>query len=168
MNPQQHISTLAMHLDPPATHFHLPPTCFHPQTQVSTTYNPPAVHFDPDWHSRHMFWPPMTPQPAFQPQLAPQALKRMYDCLYVCFSFCFFLFGFGNVCTSNHTCISCVFIYLLFIFTLETCVRLLIHVFLMFLFIYYIFLPSKRMYEQSHMCFLVNTCMQVVVFNKIL
>ena len=168
MNPQQHISTPAMHLDPPATCFHPPPTCFHSQTQVSTTYNPPAVHFDPDWHPRHMFWPPMTSQPAFQPRLAPQALKSMYDCSHVCFSFCFFLFGFGNTCMSNHTHVSCVFIYLLFIFTLETHVRLLVHAFLMFLFIYYIFLPSKHMYEQSHRCFLVNTCMQVVVFNKIL
>ena len=157
-----------MHLDPPAMHFHLPPTCFHPQTQVSTTYNPPAVHFDPDWHPRHMFRSPTTPQPAFRPRLAPQASKCMYDCSYVCFSFCFFLFGLGNMCTSNHTCVSCVFIYSLFIFTLEMHVQLLVHMFLMFLFIYYIFLPSKHVYEQSHMRFLVNTCMQVVVFSKIL
>ena len=68
---------------------------------------------------------------------------------------------------SNHTRISCVFIYLLFIFTLEMCVQLLVHAFLMFLFNYYIFLPSKHVFEQSHMRFLVNTCMQVVVFNKI-
>ena len=89
----------------------------------------------------------MTPQPAFQPQLAPQAPKCMYDSSYMCF-LCFYLFIIHfyprNTCMSNCTCVSYVFIHLLY------------------------FLPSKCVYEQSHMRFLVNTCMQVVVFNKIL
>ena len=130
MNPQQHILTLAMHLDPPAMCFHPPSRCFHPQTQVSTTYDPPAVHFDPDWHPRHMFWPPTTPQPTFQPRLAPQAPKCTYDCSYMCFSFCFFFLAS------------------------ETHVRAIIHMFLVFLFIYYSFLPSKRVYDCSYTCFL--------------
>ena len=148
MKPQQHISTPAMHLDPPATRFHPPPTCFHPQTQVSTTYDPPAVHFDPDWHPRHMFRPPMTPQPAFQPRLAPQAPKRMYNCSYVCFSFCFFLFGFKNTCTSNHTRVSCV--YYLFLPS-NACMIACTCVSYVFIHLLYIFTPKTHVWAITHM-----------------
>ena len=184
-HPLQHLTTPTMtttsHHKPPTTHFD-PGYAFTPQPCVST----PHLHVSTP---RHRFWLPTTPQqcisiltgtpdtcsdhqrppsPHFNPNWHPRPQNACMIARTCVSPFVFFLFGFRNVCTSNHTHISCVFIYLLFIFTLETCVQLLVHAFLMFLLIYYIFLPSKCMYEQSHTCFLVNTCMQVVVFNKIL
>src|ERR1700678_2247813 len=76
------------------------------------------------------FRPPTTPQPRISTLLAPQAPKRTYEQSYMRFFFCNFFFGF------------------------ETRVRAIVHAFLMFLFIYYLFLPSKRVYEQSYMGFL--------------
>ena len=157
----------------PLWHQHPPQNCIQhplqhlttPTTTMTSHHEPPTTHLDPGYAFRppsHAFPPPtyvfpppdtgfdylQPPSSAFWSRLAPQTLKRTYDCSYMCFSFCFFLFGFGNMCTSNHTCVSCVFIYLSFIFTLETHVWLLVHAFLMFLSIYY----PQNVCMSNHTC----------------
>ena len=90
-----------------------------PFQPADTHYKPPAACFGHLWPQPTCF--NHLPSPAMC-SLAIQAPKRMYKQSYVRFFFCLFLFGFGNACTSSHTCISDVFIYfILFYSTWDTC-----------------------------------------------
>ena len=146
MNPQQHISTLAMHLDPPAMHFHPPPMCFHPRHRFRLPTTPQQCILIPTGTPDTCFdhqWPP---SPHFNPNWHPRP---------------------RNARTIAHMCVSP---FVFFFLASETHVQAIIHAFLVFLFIYYSFLPSGCMYNCSYMRFLCfysfiiyfypqNTCM---------
>jgi hypothetical protein len=82
---------------------------------ADTSYKPPDTCFKPPAACFGHLRPQPTcfnhPRPLATHSLAPQAPKRMCEQSYVHFFFCLFFFGFGNVCTSSHTCVSDVFIY---------------------------------------------------------
>ena len=112
-----------------------------PQTHVSTTNDPPA----------HISTPTGTPGPETHVRLLVGVFlllffpfwlwKHVYEQSYMGF-LCFYLFIIHfyprNMCTIACTCISYVFIHLLYIFTLKTHVWAITHVF-----------PCKYMYASS-------------------
>ena len=89
---------------PADTHYEPPDMCFKPPAACFGHLQPQPTHFN------HL-------QPPATCSLAPQAPKHMYEQSYVHFFFCLFSFGFGNACTSSHTCVSDVFIYFILLYS---------------------------------------------------
>ena len=97
----------------PATCFNQQTRVMNPQTRVSNPRQPVLATYDPNPHILTIY----DPQPCVHWHPRPQ-----------------------NACTSNCTCISS-FVY--FSLASEICVRAVVHVFLMFLFILFYFIPPE-------------------------
>ena len=97
----------------PAAHFNQQTCITNPQTCVSNPWQPVSATYDPNPHVLTIY----DPQPHVHWHPRPQ-----------------------NTRTSNHTCVSS-FVYLFL--ASETCVRAVIHAFLMFSFILFYFIPPE-------------------------
>ena len=149
--------TPATRFEPPNTRLKPPLPVLNHQTRVSSpqhTSQPLVTRFEPP--NTHLEPPPT----CFEPPLTPQALKHTYEQSYVCFFFFYLFFGIGNACTIARTRVSCLifiiqlrkrvyeqsytrfFIHFYYL-TAETRVRAIVHAFLMFFFIYYVFYPQN-------------------------